>query len=72
MPTANWFRLEVIKMKPVDVMWVGLGGGLGSVLRWWIGRLVGEGYKGLFPLGTGRITSAQRSQISAHNRVPGE
>lgn len=33
-------------------MWVGLGGGLGSVLRWWIGRLVGEGYKGPFPLGT--------------------
>lgn len=33
-------------------MWVGLGGGLGSVLRWWIGRLVGEAYKGRFPLGT--------------------
>lgn len=33
-------------------MWVGLGGGLGSVLRWWVGRLVGEGYKGRFPLGT--------------------
>lgn len=33
-------------------MWVGLGGGLGSVLRWWIGRLVGEGYKGPFPFGT--------------------
>ncbi len=39
-------------MKAVDVMWVGLGGGLGSVLRWWVGRLVGEGYKGRFPLGT--------------------
>jgi fluoride exporter len=39
-------------MKPVDVMWVGLGGGLGSVLRWWLGRLVGERYKGPFPLGT--------------------
>jgi fluoride exporter len=24
----------------------------GSALRWWIGRLVGEGYKGRFPLGT--------------------
>ena len=33
-------------------MWVGLGGGLGSVLRWWIGRLVGAGYKGRFPLDT--------------------
>ena len=39
-------------MKPVDVLWVGLGGGLGSVLRWWIGRLLGERYKGRFPLGT--------------------
>jgi CrcB protein len=39
-------------MNPVDVLWVGLGGGLGSALRWWIGRLVGEGYKGRFPLGT--------------------
>jgi fluoride exporter len=45
-------RFEVIKLKPVDVMWVGLGGGLGSVLRWWIGRLVGAGDKGRFPLGT--------------------
>ena len=39
-------------MKPVDVMWVGLGGGLGSVLRWWIGWLMGERYKGDFPFGT--------------------
>ena len=39
-------------VKPVDVIWVGLGGGLGSVLRWWIGQLVGERYKGPFPLGT--------------------
>jgi fluoride exporter len=39
-------------MKPLDVMWVGLGGGLGSVLRWWVGRLVGERYHGDFPLGT--------------------
>ena len=40
------------ELSPADVMLVGLGGGLGSVLRWWIGRLVGEGYKGHFPLGT--------------------
>jgi CrcB protein len=33
-------------------MWVGLGGGLGSVLRWWVGRLVGERFHGDFPLGT--------------------
>ncbi len=39
-------------MKPVDVMWVALGGGLGSVLRWWIGRMVGARYRGHFPLGT--------------------
>jgi CrcB protein len=42
----------MIEMKPLDVMWVGLGGGLGSVLRWWIGLLVGERYHGDFPLGT--------------------
>jgi CrcB protein len=28
------------------------GGGLGSVLRWWVGRVVGEHYHGDFPLGT--------------------
>lgn len=39
-------------MKPLDVVWVGLGGGLGSVLRWWVGRVVGERYHGDFPLGT--------------------
>jgi fluoride exporter len=39
-------------MKPLDLMWVWLGGGLGSVLRWWIGRIVAERYTGNFPLGT--------------------
>jgi CrcB protein len=39
-------------MKPFDVLCVGLGGGLGSVFRWWVGRLVGEHYHGDFPLGT--------------------
>jgi fluoride exporter len=39
-------------VKPLDIMWVGLGGGLGSVLRWWIGLVVGERYHGNFPLGT--------------------
>lgn len=39
-------------MKFLDIIWVGLGGGCGSLLRWWIGRLVGEQYKGTFPLGT--------------------
>jgi fluoride exporter len=39
-------------MKPLDIMWVSLGGGVGSVFRWWIGRVVGERYHGDFPLGT--------------------
>ena len=39
-------------MTPLEVMWVGLGGGLGSVLRWWVGRVVGERYPGAFLLGT--------------------
>lgn len=39
-------------MTPLDVMWVGLGGGLGSLLRWWTGRVVGERYHGDFPVGT--------------------
>jgi len=46
------FRLGVIEMNPLDVMWVGLGGGLGSVLRWGVARMVGERYHGDFPLGT--------------------
>jgi fluoride exporter len=40
------------QMTPLDVMWVGLGGGLGSLLRWWVGRVVGERCRGDFPLGT--------------------
>lgn len=39
-------------MTPSDIVLVGLGGGLGSVLRWTIGLLVGERYHGRFPLGT--------------------
>jgi fluoride exporter len=42
----------VIEMKPMDIVLVGLGGGLGSVLRWWVGIVVGERYHGKFPLGT--------------------
>ena len=37
-------------MSLVDFLWVGLGGGLGSVLRWWTGRLVADRYVGDFPL----------------------
>ena len=39
-------------MTPLDVMWVSLGGGIGSLLRWWIGRVTGEHYRGTFPLAT--------------------
>jgi CrcB protein len=41
-----------MEMRPIDVLLVGLGGGLGSVLRWWVGLVVGERYHGKFPLGT--------------------
>jgi CrcB protein len=39
-------------MTALDVMWVGVGGGIGSVVRRWIGLVVGERYHGDFPLGT--------------------
>ena len=39
-------------MTALDVLWIGLGGGLGSLMRWWVGRVVGERYRGDFPFGT--------------------
>jgi CrcB protein len=27
-------------MKPIDIMWVCIGGGIGSLLRWWIGQFI--------------------------------
>jgi fluoride exporter len=36
----------------LDFLWVFLGGGAGSMLRWSIGRLVDEHYRGGFPLAT--------------------
>lgn len=36
----------------VDALWVGLGGGVGTLLRWQVGKLVGERYQGGFPLAT--------------------
>lgn len=39
-------------MVAIDILLVGSGGGIGSLLRWWIGRLVGERYHGKFPLPT--------------------
>lgn len=38
-------------MTLLDVMWVGIGGGVGSALRWLVARTVGERYHGDFPLG---------------------
>ncbi len=40
-------------MRALDVMWVGLGGGIGSLLRWWVGHVTGQHYHpSRFPLGT--------------------
>jgi fluoride exporter len=39
-------------MNPMDVLLVGAGGGVGSILRWWIGLMVGERYHGTLPLST--------------------
>ena len=52
-------------MTPFDVILVGLGGGLGSLLRWWVGRLVGERYHGNFPLGTFPINVSGAFAITA-------
>jgi CrcB protein len=39
-------------MTALDFLWVFLGGGAGSLLRWLVGRIVGEHYRGDFPLAT--------------------
>lgn len=39
-------------MTALDFVWVFLGGGAGSLLRWFVGRVTGEHYRGGFPLGT--------------------
>lgn len=39
-------------MTGLDFVWVFLGGGAGSLLRWLVGRIVGEHYRGDFPLAT--------------------
>ena len=44
-------RRGVAQMTALDVLWVGLGGSLGLLMRWWVGRVVGERYRGNFPLG---------------------
>ncbi|EKT53440.1 fluoride efflux transporter CrcB [Providencia sneebia] len=35
-----------------NLLLAGLGGGVGSLLRWGIGNFIGEKYHGKFPLGT--------------------
>ena len=39
-------------MKVIDILWVGLGGGAGSLLRWQVGRLIDERIKTKFKFGT--------------------
>lgn len=39
-------------MLAIDVLWVGIGGGIGSLLRWWVGILVAKKYHHPFPLAT--------------------
>lgn len=39
-------------MLALDVLWVGIGGGIGSLLRWGIGVLVAKKYYSPFPLAT--------------------
>jgi hypothetical protein len=46
------FRTGLAGMTPLDIMLVGLGGGLGSQLRWLTGRVIGEHDHGDFPVGT--------------------
>jgi hypothetical protein len=59
------FRTGVAGMTPLDVMWVGLGGGLGSLLRWLTRRVIGEHYHGDFPVGTSR---GQRATMTTNLR----
>lgn len=39
-------------MLAIDLLWVGIGGGIGSLLRWWVGVLVAKKYQSSFPLAT--------------------
>lgn len=39
-------------MEPTDILWIGFGGGLGSLLRWQVGRLVEQRFVTPFKLGT--------------------
>ncbi|QTL03964.1 CrcB family protein [Aquabacter sp. L1I39] len=39
-------------MHAIDILWVGLGGGIGSLLRWQVGRLVEQRFRTSFKVGT--------------------
>lgn len=39
-------------MEAIDIVWVGIGGGIGSVLRWQIGRVVDRHIASTFKVGT--------------------
>lgn len=39
-------------MKPIDIMWVCLGGGAGSLLRWWLGGVIDRAIPARFKFGT--------------------
>ena len=39
-------------MRGSDLMLASLGGGIGSLVRWWVGLAVGRCYGGAFPLAT--------------------
>jgi CrcB protein len=41
-----------MNMNAIDVMYVGIGGGLGALLRWGVGLGISKRFKGDFPLGT--------------------
>jgi len=44
--------LEGVQVTAFDYLWVFLGGGAGSVFRWFVGRIAHEHFRGDFPLGT--------------------
>ena len=39
-------------MDAIDIMWIGMGGGTGALIRWRIGLWIGQRYQGALPLGT--------------------
>ncbi|MFG1361354.1 fluoride efflux transporter FluC [Xanthobacter pseudotagetidis] len=39
-------------METIDILWIGLGGGVGSLLRWQVGRLVDRRIAAPFKAGT--------------------